>query len=206
MDLATAHAVLGVDAETAWPEVRAAYLRLIRHHHPDSAFDLADSGQRTVRTAQITEAFAVVLAGQKEQVAKSTARSGAPDPAPSVYDEPAPAEGATLRHPASGSDDSRTVVLDATPMEALLALHESFTIMGAVSYIDRLSLVIETIVTPEPQRATSLLAWLDPLPDGLTQVTLGVESLGGHAPADLDRLVDELAGLLASPRPPVRGT
>ena len=45
--------------------------------------------------------------------------------------------------------------------------------LGAVSYIDRLSLVLEAIVTPEPQRATSLLAWLDPGPDGATAATVG---------------------------------
>lgn len=75
--------------------------------------------------------------------------------------------------------------------------------VGAVSYIDRLSLVLEAIVTPQPGQATSLLAWLDEGPGGTTRTTLGVESLGGHAPADLDALVDRIAELLASPRPPV---
>jgi hypothetical protein len=199
MDLVTAHAVLGVEAGTAWPDVRAAYLRLVRRHHPDAAFDLADSGARTLLTAQITEAFAVVVAAQ-QPVADDLAAGDRPVHVP--VDDP----GARLRHPSIALDDSRTVLLDAAPMEALLAIHESFSIIGVVSYIDRLSLVIETIVTPTPGRATSLLAWLDPLPDGLTQVTVGVESLGGHPPADLDELVDELARLLASPRTPLRDT
>lgn len=208
MDLATARAVLGVEAGTAWPDVRARYLMLIRRHHPDAAFDLADSGVRTVETARITEAFAVVVAEQKVIVDAEqfrTARAAAErDEVPSVYDAPEPDAGARLRHPSVGADDTRVVVLDASPMEALLALHECFAVMGAVSYIDRLSLVIETIVTPEPSRATSLLAWLDPLPDAVTQATFCVESLGGHPAADVDELVEQVATLLASPRPPVR--
>jgi hypothetical protein len=208
VDLAAARRVLGVDASTAWPEVRASYLRLIRRHHPDIASDLADSGRRTLQTAQITEAFAVVVRarGGDERFEEPASTSTMPDPPPSSYDRGGDPIGASLRHPAVALDDTRTVLLDATPMEAFLALHEVFSILGAVSYIDRLSLVLETIVTPEPQRATSLLAWLDPGPDGATTASIGVESLGGHPPADLDVLMDRIAELLASPRPPVRST
>jgi hypothetical protein len=210
VDLTAARRVLEVDETTAWPEVRASYLRLIREHHPDTADDLADSGHRTLVTAQITEAFAVIVRARGNPDAEATgapARAqSAPDPPPSTYDRAGDPIGASLRHPAVALDDTRTVLLDATPMEAFLALHEVFSMLGAVSYIDRLSLVLETIVTPEPQRATSLLAWLDPGPDGSTAATVGVESLGGHAPADLDALVERIAELLASPRPPVRST
>ena len=88
-------------------------------------------------------------------------------------------------------------------MDAFLALHEVFSILGAVSYIDRMSLVLEAIVVPIPGQATSLLTWLDPGPDGATAATICVESLGGHPPADLDELVDRIAELLAAPRPSV---
>jgi hypothetical protein len=211
VDLVDARRLLGVDATTAWPEVRASYLRLIRRHHPDTAADLADSGRRTLLTAQITEAFAVVVRArgnpepEGETAANAPGGGGSrPDDVPGTYDRADDPIGASLRHPAVALDDTRTVLLDATPMEAFLALHEVFSMLGAVSYVDRLSLVLETIVTPEPQRATSLLAWLDPGPEGSTAATVGVESLGGHAPADLDTLVDRIAELLASPRPPVR--
>jgi hypothetical protein len=209
VDLVAARRVLGVDDTTAWPEVRASYLRLIRRHHPDIASDLADSGRRTLLTAQITEAFAVVVRarGGAEPVEDGPDPTRpAPDDVPGTYDRAGDPIGASLRHPAVALDDTRTVLLDANPMEAFLALHEVFSLLGAVSYIDRLSLVIEAIVTPEPQRATSLLAWLDPGPDGSTAATVGVESLGGHPPADLDELVEKIAELLASPRPPVRPT
>ena len=64
MDLAAARGVLGITAVTPWPEVRAVYLQLMRRHHPDIASDLADAGLRTLRTAQITEAFSVIIEDQ----------------------------------------------------------------------------------------------------------------------------------------------
>lgn len=206
VDLTGARKVLEVDATTAWPEVRASYLRLIRRNHPDTAADLAEAGRRTLRTAQITEAFAIVVRARRIDDAPGPAAAPPREDVPSTYEHSGDPIGATLRHPAVALDDTRTLLLDATPMEAFLALHEVFSILGAVSYIDRLSLVLETIVTPEPGRATSLLAWLDPGPDGSTAASVGVESLGGHPAADLDGLVDRIAQLLASPRPPVRST
>jgi hypothetical protein len=212
VDLLAARRLLGVEATTPWPEVRASYLRLIRRHHPDIATDLADTGRRTLQTASITEAFAVVVRARGEPEpepappAPASSSAPRPDDVPGTYDRAGDPIGASLRHPVVALDDTRTLLLDANPMEAFLALHEVFSMLGVVSYLDRLSLVLETIVTPEPQRATSLLAWLDPGPDGATAATVGVESLGGHKPADLDELVDRMAELLASPRPPVRPT
>jgi|GEM_PF-1207338 hypothetical protein len=204
MDLADARGVLGVTPATAWPEVRAIYLRLMRRHHPDTALDLADAGMRTVRTALITEAFSVIV----------EARAAAPEAVPGPMDGPmraasstsAPKDsylGPSFRHPTIAVDDSRIVLLDAPAMDAFLALHEAFSILGAVSYIDRLSLVLEAIVVPVPGQATSLLTWLDRGPDGATAATICVESLGGHPPADLDELVERIADLLAAPRRPV---
>ena len=200
MDLAAARGVLGVDAATSWIEVRATYRQLIRRHHPDTAHDLADAGMRTVRTAQITEAFAVIVAAQSATVSLSESTIRDPRPASDTTGDHL---GPSFRHPTIAVDDSRVVLLDAPLMDAFLALHEVFSIVGAVSYIDRLSLVLEAIVVPSPGRATSLLTWLDRNPDGATAATICVESLGGHPPADLDTLVARIAELLASPRPPV---
>ena len=202
MDLAAARGLLGVTASTPWPEVRALYLRLVRDHHPDIATDLADAGTRTLRTAQITEAFSVVVEAQ------TAAPESRPAPAPET-DARRPEDttdgylGASFRHPTIAVDGAREVVLDAPVMEAFLALHEAFSMLGAVSYIDRLSLVLEAIVVPVPGQATSLLTWLDPAADGTTAATICVDSLGGHPPADIDTLVDRIADLLAAPRPPV---
>ena len=189
--------MLGIAATASWPEVRTQYRILIRRHHPDNGHDLADIGVRTILTAQITEAFAVLVAAQTAATPTLDPDRPPEPPAPDTH------VGASFRHPTVGADNTRVVLLDATPMEAFLALHEAFSMIGAVSYIDRLSLVLEAIVVPEPGRATSLLTWLDAGPDDATTATLCVESLGGHPPADLDTLVGRVAELLASPRPPV---
>ena len=201
MDLAAARGVLGITAVTPWPEVRAVYLQLMRRHHPDIASDLADTGLRTLRTAQITEAFSVIVEDQSATLESISAATETEDQA-----ERGPSDtylGASFRHPTIAVDGAREVLLDAPAMDAFIALHEAFSILGAVSYIDRLSLVLEAIVVPVPGQATSLLTWLDPAPNGATAATICVESLGGHAPADIDILVDRIAELLAAPRPPI---
>ncbi len=206
MDLAAARLVLGVTETTNWIEVRATYRELIRRHHPDVAADLADAGVRTLRTAQITEAFAAIVAARVERPETGAPTTGTrPAGTESARRTPPPDDliGPSFRHPTVGVDDTRVVLLDASMTDAFIALHEAFSVLGAVSYIDRLSLVLEAIVVPIPQQATSLLTWLDRTPDGHTQATICVESLGGHPAAPLDPLVDRIAELLASPRPPV---
>src|SRR4051812_34929200 len=126
--------VLGVTEATNWIEVRATYRRLIRRNHPDVAVDLADAGVRTLRTAQITEAFAAIVA---ERAARPDARTAPPpkDTRASRASSPPPDDliGPSFRHPTVGVDDTRVVLLDATLPDAFVALHEAFSVLGAVS-------------------------------------------------------------------------
>ncbi|MGZ8753359.1 MAG: J domain-containing protein, partial [Acidimicrobiia bacterium] len=187
MDQGIAFEMLGLPVGAPWPEVRATYLRLVRQHHPDTAVDLADAGRRTVRTAQITEAYAL-LASLRARPAQTPADRGA-RPARWRFDD--------------ALDDSRRVLLDASFDHAFVALLEVAHLVGAVSYVDRGSGVLEVIVTPAPTQATSLIIYLEPGEDlGVTEAVFGVEPLGSHPPAPLDDLVDHIAVLLATPRPP----
>jgi hypothetical protein len=189
VDLPTARDVLGVQPDAPWPDVRAAYLRMVREHHPDTAEDDADAGIRTVRTAQITSAYSTLLANRPPP-----APEGPPSFAPKVED-------ASL---ADAMEGSRRVLLAAEMDDAFVALLEVAHMVGVVSYVDRQSAVLEAIVTAAPGEATSLLIFLEPgEQEGVTEAFLGVEPLGGHAPAPLDPLVDQIAELLARPRPPV---
>jgi hypothetical protein len=190
MEVGAARAVLGVTEGAPWVEVRAAYLRLVREHHPDTAADAADAGVRTLRTAEVTRAYAC-LAREREVGPSGDARAAPGGP------RVAPAGTADL------ADETRRVWLGADPQDAFVALLEVFHLVGVVSYVDRHSAVLEAIVTPVPGEATSLLAFLEPGPEeGITEAVLGVEPLGRHAPAPLDALVDEVARLLATERPP----
>jgi hypothetical protein len=187
MDATDARGVLGIRPDAPWAEVRAAYLRLVREHHPDGAVDAADAGIRTVRTAQVTEAYSVLLAVRTPEDATPEPRG--PRLAPTRLQD--------------SVDEIRRVLLDAEVQDAFVALLETFHIIGVVSYVDRHSAVLEAIVTPVPGEATSLLAYLEPTDEpGVTEAVLGVEPLGRHAPAPLDGLVTEVARLLATERPP----
>ncbi len=187
--MATARDVLGVEPDAPWPDVRAAYLRMVREHHPDTAVDAADAGVRTVRTAQITSAYSTLLANRPPP-----GPPGLPSFPPTVTEE----------SPADALDGTRRVLLAAELDDAFAALLEVAHMVGVVSYVDRQSGVLESIVTAAPGEATSLLIFLEPGDEeGVTEAFLGVEPLGGHAPAPLDPLVDRIAELLARPRPPV---
>jgi hypothetical protein len=182
--------VLGVEADAGWPDVRAAYLRMVREHHPDTAADEADAGVRTIRTAQITSAYSTLLGNRPA----GSPSSAPPAFAPKVTDE-------TLT---DALDGTRRVLLAAEMDDAFVALLEVAHMVGVVSYVDRTSAVLESIITAAPGEATSLLIFLEPgEEEGVTEAFLGVEPLGGHPPAPLDPLVDRIAELLARPRPPV---
>src|SRR5262245_39728550 len=109
MQRSEASEVLGVRADATWPDVRAAYLRLVREHHPDNATDAADAGLRTIRTAQITEAYSVLA-----QELRPTGPPPKPDFVPHV-------ETANLEDALYGS---RRVLLAAPLDEAFVAMLE----------------------------------------------------------------------------------
>ena len=187
--MTTAREVLGVEPEAAWTDVRAAYLHMIREHHPDTAKDAADAGVRTIRTSEITNAYSVLLANRPPP-----GPPGPPTFPPHVTDT-------TIEDALEGT---RRVLLAAEIDDAFVALLEVAHMVGVVSYVDRQSAVLEAIVTARPGEATSLLIFLEPGDEeGVTEAFIGVEPLGGHPPADLDVLVDRIAELLARPRPPV---
>jgi hypothetical protein len=189
VDVATAREVLGIEPDAAWPDVRAAYLHMIREHHPDTAKDAAEAGVRTLRTSEITNAYSVLLANRPPP-----GPAGPPTFTPHVTDT-------TFEDALEGT---RRVLLAAEIDDAFIALLEVAHMVGVVSYVDRQSAVLEAIVTVRPGEATSLLIFLEPGDeDGVTEAFIGVEPLGGHPPADLDVLVDRIAELLARPRPSV---
>lgn len=193
VEVAAARTVLGVSEGAGWVEVRAAYLRLVRAHHPDQAVDSADVGVRTLLTAQVTEAYACLARAREVAQTAGTEATARGANGPTVVPT----------GPADRAEETRRLWLAASLTDAFVAMLEVFHLVGVVSYVDRHSAVVEAIVTPAPGEATSLLAFLEPGPeDGVTEAVLGVEPLGRHAPAPLDALVGEVARLLATERPP----
>src|SRR5262245_25656929 len=121
-------------------DVRAAYRRLVREHHPDLTGE-AGSAQ----TARLTEAYALLRRVAEERATDTievppepaTAAAPAP-PAPtrSPYDEAVEAERAA----------GDTIVIRAPLAEAFGVLFEAAGRIGHIAYFDRQLGILETIV------------------------------------------------------------
>ena len=161
MEAAEAWRQLGLEPGAPWSEVRAAYRRLVRAHHPDVA-----GAHTTARTAVIIEAYAVLRA-----------RRGAED---SVAPAPPPPPPAPLSYRLVGND---TVALGAPADEAFLTMLDVGHQIGEVTYIDREAGLLETIVQIEAGPVCSLVVTFQGRANGTTEALCTLEPLGtGPAP------------------------
>jgi DnaJ domain len=175
-----ARAVLGVTAGTGWEEVRTAYRRLLRRHHPDVASGTPAAG---ATTARIVAAFGTLRAERAEHAAHA-ARAHENLPAGGA------AAGAT---PGDGeSPEGDTVVLPAPADEAFLALLEAVQDVGEATYVDAEVGLLETIVG-SGSGACSLVVSLQGRSNGTTEAFVTLEPLGQGPPPPLAPLVAELA-------------
>ncbi len=147
---------------------------------------------RTVRTAQITSAYSTLLAHRPPP-----GPSEPPTFAPKVEDANL-TDAAGRQPPGSARRRPRRTRSSRSS--------RSRDLVGVVSYVDRQSAVLETIVTPKPpagQRRCSS-CWSRGRRTASPRRSLGVESLGGHPPADLDRAgrPDRRAPRVAAPARP----
>lgn len=178
MDPQRARACLGVSDDAGWDEVRSAYRRLVRTHHPDRGRTPTEVAARTRRTAEVTAAYASLSAAFGVTAAGSGAANAAPPPA-------APVEG-----------DATVLRIALPPPEALAVLLEAAHDLGEVSYLDRANGVLEVIVSDGPGRVSSLLVLTEP--DGAgTRAEFGTEPLGVHPAAPPGPLAERMARLLA---------
>ena len=174
MDLDEARRVLGVGAEAGWEEVRTAYRRLLRRHHPDVALDVPAAGSTTAR---IVSAYGALWA----------ARAGATAAEPVEPVETG--EAVTPGHGAPNADG--TVVLPAPPDEAFLALLDAAQDMGEATYVDAEVGLLETIVG-SGLGSCSLMLSLQGRASGTTEAFVTLEPLGQGPPPPLAPLVAEL--------------
>lgn len=162
MDRAEAWRKLGLEPGAPWAEVRAAYRRLVRAHHPDVA---GGDAATTARTAGIIEAYAVLR--------ESRAGEGEAPPAPP---EPAPEP---LAYRVVGND---TVALGAPAEEAFLAILDLGHQIGEVTYIDREAGLLESIVQLEGGPVCSLVVTFQGRANGTTEAFCTLEPLGVGPP------------------------
>jgi hypothetical protein len=186
MQLDEAMRVLGIGPGATSEDVRRAYRRLVRHHHPD--LDQADDA--TQRTARLTEAYALV---QRRLAERDDDRVGTPTPPTPPRREP-PAQPQHLVEDVDG--DSITLALPAA--EAFAALFEAAGRVGHVAYFDRQLGMLETVVRFEGGPSCSVLITLQGRVNG-TEAFCTMESIEAAptppiAPV-IDALVEELGGL-----------
>jgi len=163
-----ARGLLGIGPDATSAEVRAAFRRLVREHHPDHAGD-TDANRRT---AELTEAYALVRA----------AGTTPSPPEPSVPN-------------AASSGDS--IFLEVPADEAFAALFDAAGRVGHVAYFDRHLGILETVVRFEGGPSCSVLITLQGRAHG-TEAFCTMESIEAAptpsiAPV-IDALVDELRG------------
>lgn len=178
--------VLGVGPGATSGEVRAAFRRLVRDHHPD----LDATSDATRRTAELTEAYALV---QRQLAASPDGRIESP-PAPRTRSAPAappPPAAVPVKEV-----DGDSILLDVPADEAFAALFEAAGRVGHVAYFDRQLGILETVVRFEGGPSCSVLITLQGRARG-TEAFCTMESIeAAPTPAIapvIDALVEELA-------------
>ena len=183
VERADARRVLGVAEEATPEELRAAYRRLLRDHHPDVA-----GPQHTARAAEITLAYHALRG------------AGAPRPGT----PPAGADGDEARGGGAERVDDDSFALRLPADEAFLAILEAGHRLGEVTYVDPEGGLLETIVRFDDGSTCSAVFTTQGRANGSTEVFCTLAPLGRPArpapPAAL--VVDAVLGTLGeAPRP-----
>jgi hypothetical protein len=179
-----AAALLGVEVGAGPPEVRSAFRRRLRVHHPDVA-----GAAGAVPTRDLITAYRVL-------------GSVGPEPSPLPAAEPgaAPVAAGIVGHGA-------TLHLVVGPRHVFDALMDVAHGLGEIGHVDRLCGFVETIVDFDGYPACSVLCGVERGRFGGTDVEVMVESLtGGGTPTDeaVAALVAERLGeaLISGGAPP----
>jgi DnaJ domain len=173
--LEEAMGVLGVGPGATSVEVRAAYLRLVRDHHPD----IDSTTDATRRTAELTEAYALV---QRRLAASPDGRIESP-PEPPAASSPAAAQIKEI--------DGDSILLDVPADEAFAALFEAAGRVGHVAYFDRQLGILETVVRFEGGPSCSVLITLQGRAHG-TEAFCTMESIEAAPTPPIGPVVDAL--------------
>ena len=168
MERGEARKVLGVGADATPEQVRAAYRRLVRRHHPDVA---AGASEATARTARITEAYAVL---QRADPALPAARPATP---PEVL-------------------DGDTLTLVGSPDDAFLLVLEALHRIGDVTHIDRDGGLLEALVHFDDGQICSLVVSFQGRATGVTEAFCTLQSLDARPTPPVAPVVAQLIEVL----------
>lgn len=179
LDHAAARRLLGVADGAGVDEIRRAYRRLVRIHHPDVAGDRPDA---TARTAELAAAYAVLTGRRVAESAPTPERSTAPPRRPTPPPDPPPSAEAR---------DGGLIAIGAPPGEAFLRLLDALESIGEVTYRDRANGDLHALLDLEGNRVELVVA-LEPR----SVDTLAVVGVDAHDPGvdvDVDALLEAVA-------------
>jgi hypothetical protein len=176
-----ARAVLGVGRAVSPDELRAAYRRLVRSHHPDLA-----GAESTATAARVNEAYAVLT---RPAPARPRAARRAPSPPPPPRRTPPP--------PPDLSPGGDTFPLSSPTLAVFEQLCEAADVLGDVSYVDASCGILETIVSWPGWPPCSLMITVQVRGrDTLAQCTL--EPLTPQPGPPIEQVVRELHRIMAA--------
>ena len=172
-----ARRLLGVTDGADADELRAAFRRLLLHHHPDRN----TASDATERTIELTAAYRLLVDLAAE---------------PPVPTEPSaqPASQRASRVPPSVPDteltvelvDDSTIALGAPPDETLFLICETAHQLGEITYLDPSAGLVEVIVEFVEAPTSSVVFTLQGRATGVTDVFCTVEPLSGGAAPPVD--------------------
>ena len=200
MDLAEALEVLHLPAGTTMAEVRVAYRALVRTAHPDVRAPGSDPAAATARTAQITNAFAVVRRAVIEADGDAVPEPPAPPPPPTSAS--ARAGGGTRAweiDQVEADAEGDTIAIAAPASEAYSLLVEAGGQIGSIGYVDRRLGILELIVRFEGGPTCSVLINLQGRAFG-TDAFCTMESIESAPTPALRPVVEALVEELRRPR------
>ncbi len=177
MELSEARAVLGVGPDASTAEVRAAYRRMVRTHHPDLVADLSSNAT----TVRINQAYAVL-----REVPRATNTP--------VATNPKLVDGAVERpHVGLSQTDGDVVTISAPLEESFFRLLEAAYSLGDVTHVDVDDGLLETLVATDDGRYCSLVISFQPLDHLSTEALITLQPLdSGSCPA-LDSITEYIA-------------
>lgn len=182
--------MLGVKAGASARELRTAYRRLVRRHHPDVA-----GPEGTHRAVRVIEAYGVLTGAQAPRAARP-ASSSPRNAAGTTRTAPPPPPPPAAPHGDDTVPDD-TVPLAAPTVEVFEQLCEAADVLGDVSYVDASCGILETIVHWDGWPHCSLLITLQQRGnDTLAQCTL--ESLTSNPGPPIEHVVRELRSIMTA--------
>lgn len=192
MDLDQARAILELPAQVTLDDVRAAYRRLLRRHHPD--VDRGAGAQ--ARTATIIEAYELVVGWAAEEGDPPVLRWPVNDLAPAPGPEPARvrADGPYDVVDAQALDTD-TIAVDAPPPETYAALMEAASRVGNIAYVDRQLGIVETMVRFEGGPTCSVVMTLQGRAT-FTEIFCTMESIEAAPTPPIGPVIDALVEAL----------